>query len=582
MKLKIIFMLKILLIILFITPNLMMSQVTKGDNPLEIERQLQQEFSKTLGDDLLKTGSSVPVGNAIIPEHYIVGPNDILSLSINPLQTYPITLQVSPSSSVLIPRFGEISIANLSLKAAKDSIERSLKKRNPNITVELTLTKSRLSLVSIKGNVIFPNSYIIPSTFQVSSAVEYANKINLTEISQTQYSIIRKYNEQNKDKFKTYSEGKIMPISKYYSRNILLLRNDGTSINVDIEKSKVTNNPAYNPYIKEGDEIIVPFELNDYPQISIAGEVNRPITLPYKEYDSISTLLKFGYGFTPNADLKNIKLYQGTQIINLQVDSLGNLLSPDAPIQAGAVIVVSSKHSKQSEQMGVISVYGEVQYPGVYLFQPNKSKVKDIIEMAGGFTAEAYLPLARIYRFNKNDEYQMDLSRLYNESFQYSNLTLEDTTRFLIDMNYPKNYVSCDFDLLFNKNDENNNVTLKAGDVIYIPKHPKQVYVFGQVKNPGYVEFVPNKPMEYYIQMAGGYADGAVKSRARIIRGRNLVWDKPGEGVTVNAGDQIYVPRDPDIPVWLEIQKWGAYAAIVGAAAALINILYSIYLNSTR
>ena len=573
---------KILLIILLIIPNIVLSQVTKGENPFEIERQLQQEFSKTFGDELLRTGTAIPVGNAIFPEFYIIGPNDILSLSINPILSYPLTLQVSPSSSVLIPRFGEISLANLTLKAAKDSIENFLKKRNPNITVELTLTKSRLSLISIKGNVIFPNTYVMPATFQVSSAVDYANKVNLNEISQTQYSIIRKYNEQNKDRFKTFSEGKIMPISKYYSRNILLLRNDGTSINVDIEKSKVTNNPSYNPYIREGDEIIVPYEMNDYPQISIAGEVNRPITLPYKDGDSISTLLKFGYGFTSKADLNNVKLYQGNQVINLKVDTQGNLLSPDAPIQAGAVIVVGNKHSKQSEQLGVISVYGEVNKPGVYLFETNKSKVKDIIEMAGGFTAEAYLPLARIYRFNKNDEYQMDISRLYNESFQYSNLTLEDTTRFLIDMHYPKNYVSCDFDLLFNKNDENNNVTLKAGDVIYVPKHPKQVYVFGQVKNPGYVEFVPNKPMEYYIEKAGGYADGAVKSRARIIRGRNLVWDKPGEGITVNAGDQVYVPRDPDIPVWLEIQKWGAYAAIVGAAAALINILYSIYLNSTR
>ena len=573
---------KILLIIFLIIPNIVLSQVTKGENPFEIERQLQQEFSKTFGDELLRTGTAIPVGNAIFPEFYIIGPNDILSLSINPILSYPLTLQVSPSSSVLIPRFGEISLANLTLKAAKDSIENFLKKRNPNITVELTLTKSRLSLISIKGNVIFPNTYVMPATFQVSSAVDYANKVNLNEISQTQYSIIRKYNEQNKDRFKTFSEGKIMPISKYYSRNILLLRNDGTSINVDIEKSKVTNNPSYNPYIREGDEIIVPYEMNDYPQISIAGEVNRPITLPYKDGDSISTLLKFGYGFTSKADLNNVKLYQGNQVINLKVDTQGNLLSPDAPIQAGAVIVVGNKHSKQSEQLGVISVYGEVNKPGVYLFETNKSKVKDIIEMAGGFTAEAYLPLARIYRFNKNDEYQMDISRLYNESFQYSNLTLEDTTRFLIDMHYPKNYVSCDFDLLFNKNDENNNVTLKAGDVIYVPKHPKQVYVFGQVKNPGYVEFVPNKPMEYYIEKAGGYADGAVKSRARIIRGRNLVWDKPGEGITVNAGDQVYVPRDPDIPVWLEIQKWGAYAAIVGAAAALINILYSIYLNSTR
>ncbi len=574
---------KLLLIFtLLLLPYLAISQTMKGENPFEIERQLQQEFSKTIGDELMRSGTAMPVGNQIVPEHYVIGPNDIISLTINPVQTYPLTIQVTPSSSILIPRFGEVNLSNLTLKAAKDTIERFLKQRNPNLTIELTLTKSRLSLISIKGNVLFPNTYIVPASFQVSSAVDYANKMNMTEMSQFQYSSIRRYNEQNKDKFKAFSEGKIMPISKYYSRNVMLLRSNGASVNVDIEKAKITNDPTYNPYIREGDEIIVPFELNDYPQISIAGEVNRPITLPYKEFDSISTLLKFGYGLTSFADLNNIKLYQGNQVINLRLDNSGNLLSPDGPIQSGAIIVVNAKQSAQSNQLGVVSVYGEVKNPGVYIFESNKSKVKEIIENAGGFTPDAYLPLARIYRFNKDDEYQMDISRKYNESFQYSNLTLEDTTRFLIDMHYPKNYVSCDFDMLFNKNDDNNNVVLKAGDVIYIPKHPKQVYVFGQVKNPGYVEYSPNQPMEYYIQKAGGYADGAVKSRARIIRGRNLVWDKPGEGIVVNAGDQIYVPRDPDIPAWLEIQKWGAYAAIVGAAATLINILYSIYLNSTK
>lgn len=574
---------KLLLIItILFLPYLAISQIMKGENPFEIERQLQQEFSKTIGEELMRSGTAMPVGNPILPEHYVIGPNDILSLTINPVQTYPLTLQVTPSSSILIPRFGEVNLSNLTLKMAKDTIEQFLKQRNPNLTIELTLTKSRLSLVSIKGNVLFPNTYIMPASFQVSSAVDYANKMNITEMSQVQYSSLRRYNEQNKDKFKAFSEGKIMPISKYYSRNIILLRSNGTSVNVDIEKSKITNDPTFNPYIREGDEIIVPYEMNDYPQITIAGEVNRPISLPYKEYDSISTLLKFGYGFTSNADFKNIKLYQGNQTISLRLDNSGNLLSPDAPILPGAVIVVNSKQTPQSNQLGVISVYGEVKNPGVFLFEPNKSKVKEIIDLAGGFTIDAYLPLARIYRFHKDDEYQMDISRKYYESFQYSNLTLEDTTRFLIDMHYPKNYVSCDFDLLFNKNDENNNVVLKAGDVIYIPKHPQQVYVFGQVKNPGYIEFSPGQSMEYYIQKAGGYAEGAVQTRARIIRGRNLVWDKPGKGVTVNAGDQIYIPRDPDIPVWLEIQKWGAYAAIVGAAATLINILYSIYLNSTK
>jgi hypothetical protein len=149
-------------------------------------------------------------------------------------------------------------------------------------------------------------------------------------------------------------------------------------------------------------------------------------------------------------------------------------------------------------------------------------------------------------------------------------------------MNYPQNFVSCDFSKLYEKNDSSSNVSLKSGDIIYIPSQPKEVYVFGQVKNPGYVAYVPNKSMDYYVEKAGGYSDEAVKKRARIIRGRNQIWDKPDEGVFVNAGDQVYVPREPDIPIWLQIQKWGAYAAILGASVTFINMLYGIYLYSIQ
>jgi len=558
------------------------SQVTKGENPFEAERTMQEEFAKSLGDDLTKAAASLPVGNSINPDFYYLGPGDVLSFTINPIQPYPIAVQVTPSSSIIIPRFGEFDVKNLTITQAKDAILKELLKRNPNFTIDVSLQKARMSMVSIKGNLLFPNIYVMPSSFQVSTAINYANKINSAEISQSQFGAVNKYNELNKEKFKAFNEGKISPVSQFSSRNIILLRPDGSALSVDIEKSKINNDPSINPFVREGDEIIIPFEKNDYPQISISGEVNRPITLPFKSGDSASTLLKFGYGFTQDADLNNVKLYSNNQTINLEVDKNGKLLSKDFPISEGSLIIVNSKTRAQNSQPSVVSVYGEVNNPGVYVLDENSNLVKDVIAKAGGLTKNAYLPLANIYRYYAVSDFKMDLTREFSEAFRYSNLTLEDTTRFLIDMNYPQNFVSCDFSKLYEKNDSSSNVSLKSGDIIYIPSQPKEVYVFGQVKNPGYVAYVPNKSMDYYVEKAGGYSDGAVKKRARIIRGRNQIWDKPDEGVFVNAGDQVYVPREPDIPIWLQIQKWGAYAAILGASVTFINMLYGIYLYSIQ
>lgn len=569
----------LIIILIFSFISSVLSQTTKGENPMESSQKMMEEFTKGISPELTKNIQSIPQGNNVDPNYYIVGPGDILSLTIMPLVPYPMNLIVSPSRTLVIPRFGEVSLSDKSLVEARDTIQQFLRTKNKDIKVSLELQQPRMCLVTIRGNVIFPNVYTIPASFQISSAINYANKVNSENLPSEQYRAISKYNEQVRDREKLFGESKYYPVSNYFSRNVVVLHNDGTSQNIDIEKSKVLNNSKYNPYVREGDEIIVPFEFEDYQTIQIAGEVNRPATVPYREGDKASLLLKLGYGLTPKSDLNNIILYMGDQKINILSDTSGNLLQTDFEIIPGSILVVGAKTINQKSKISTVSITGEVNKPGVYVIEDEKTRLRDIIQMAGGFTNNAHLPLANVYRFEKNAEYKMDIKKDFNQSFQYSNLTLEDTTRFMIDQQYLRNNVSCDFDKLFNQNDNKYNVVLRNGDIINIPEQPHQVYVYGQVKNPGYIEFIPGKSLEYYVEKAGGYADGAEKERSRIIRGRNLIWDKPDKDVFVNAGDQIYVPRKPDIPAWLEIQKYGTYAALVGAAATLINILYGIYLT---
>ncbi|HRS01452.1 MAG TPA: hypothetical protein P5545_02760, partial [Bacteroidota bacterium] len=150
---------------------------------------------------------------------------------------------------------------------------------------------------------------------------------------------------------------------------------------------------------------------------------------------------------------------------------------------------------------------------------------------------------------------------------------------FFLDMDYPKNVVSCDFVEIFNNNNKQLDPRLQNGDIIYIPLQPTQVYVFGQVVNPGFVDYVPNRTMEYYISKAGGYASGAQKSRARIIRGRNLIWVEAKNDTYVYAGDNVYVPREPDIPAGLQIQRYATIATFIGTGMALVSLLFSMYMQ---
>jgi len=551
----------------------------KGETPLEQEQNLLQEYQKNITTQTTQQMQTLPLGNAIDPAYYRLGPSDIVSLSIYPINPYPTILTITPSVSIDLPRFGEINLYGKTLKEAQDTIEKFLQTRNPELKVNLTLQKARNCLINIKGNVIFPTIYTIPASFQVSTAINYANRVDAQATPYSQYSSFIKYNEQLRESERIFIQNKFSPVSNYYSRNIVLLHNDGTSQNVDMEKSKVLNDPEYNPYIREGDEIVVPYEVENYPTITIAGEVNRPITLPYKENDSLSLLLKFGYGFTTDADFSNIILYQDGESNRLQFTEQGNFVGQDLPLKAGAAVIVGKKSGKPIKQIAKVSVQGEVNKPGIYIINEGKTTLIDIINLAGGFTDKAHLPLARIYRITQPIEYVMDPRRKINETFQYSNLTLEDTTRFFLDMDYTKNVVSCDFVEVFNNNNNQLNPRLQNGDIIYIPLQPTQVYVFGQVVNPGFVDYVPNRTMEYYISKAGGYASGAQKSRARIIRGRNLIWVESNNNTYVYAGDNVYVPRKPDIPAGLQIQRYATIATFIGTGMALVSLLFSMYMQ---
>jgi protein involved in polysaccharide export with SLBB domain len=158
--------------------------------------------------------------------------------------------------------------------------------------------------------------------------------------------------------------------------------------------------------------------------------------------------------------------------------------------------------------------------------------------------------------------------------FQYSDLSLDDTTRYNIDINLMRPLVSCDFVAAFKNASDRNNILLEDGDIIVVPENPGKVYVYGQVNQPGYVDFSENKTIQWYIERAGGFAPYADEGRERIIRGKTLVWVKEG---IVYAGDYIYVPRPEDTPRAVTVQEYSVivsiFLAVLSVASIIINLI---------
>jgi protein involved in polysaccharide export with SLBB domain len=518
-----------------------------------------------------------PADNVVAADYYYVGPGDVLlmqrvdALSLGPGEP----LIVSPENTVVLPRFGEINLRNKTLAQVRQEIQDSAARRLPGSRVFITLQRPRTVYVTIKGNVAKPGLYAFPASMSVSTAVSIANGNLIAESQKNMQPMSSLPSQRDVESIAMSSSVKGQYIGSYSERNMLVLHKNGTSVVADAIRSQVMGDPAANQMLREGDEIYVPYADESYSLVSISGAVYRPAIIPYRPGDKASFLLKLSYGLTEKAD--STRVYIVTETGERIPVSISGAMdgSNDPELTAGSSMIVEEKSQRGNERI-TVAVTGHIQRPGTYEITPGTTRLRNVIEQAGGFTSDAYLPLAYILRrgmVSYQEKGDMDFYR----NLQTSSLSLLDTTRYRLDLQMRRPVVSVDFEAAFNRKSEIDNVLLQNGDVIVVPDSPKNVYVFGQVAKPGYVAYEPGKTMEWYIEHVGGYAVDADEDRARIIKARTRLWVEGDDEVIVEAGDEIYVPRPTELPPGIAEQRYSTIASfggiLIGLASLVANIL---------
>ncbi len=544
----------------------------------DMEKLFKDNLESSLNSDKILSSEQSAVGDIIEPDYYYLGPGDILSYINFSESSKQQFLTVTPEMTVYVPRAGEVSVKGMTLSQAKLTMLAKIKEIQSQAIINLSIYKPRKVLFSVTGNFIYEGNYSLPASFRVStalSAIENMAKQNEKQVA-IQYNLER--SAERVRKMKQQFEGSGMGANmQYNSRNIIISRRDGRSEYVDIEKSKVTGNVALNPYIQENDKIILPYPNNNDTYINVSGAVNFPTQIPFRKGDKVSELIKMAGGFSADVDLDNIKIIGNDNSIKSISYNENEQKFSDDEIQPGSGIVAGSKESVQAgitSKSSFVSVQGEVKKPGIYQIKEG-TRIKEVIELAGGFTTEAYLPLANVLRPDKHIE-ASKFNDDYQNFFRTSDLTMDDSTRTRNILTYSLPLVSCSIADLYVNNSEDDNVLLKGGDIIRIPKNPKTVYISGYINKPGYIDFEPGKNMEWYIAKAGGISSGGVKNRARIVRGNTQVWSEGDSKEFVYAGDQIYVPAHPDYPAGTDIQKYSLIISAVFAALSMASFIMQI------
>lgn len=518
---------------------------------------------------------SFPADNVINPERYFVGPGDVLALQIVGAISGEFPLIISPENSIMVPRIGSIDVRNKTLAQVKLEVQKQITQRNPNNIGYLTLQKARTVFVAIKGNVLNPGLYTLPASMKISTAVALANQQSATQQLQNTQQKPLPFFKANDPKMLT-SQAQYQFYGSYSLRNTIVQHRDGMVEMCDAVLAIALGESANEPTIREGDEISVPFENILHSTISISGAVRKPSVVSFRHGDKASMLWKLGCGANENANMNQVYLTIPNSNVHKTLSVENGVLVDDFEMASGSSIIVGEEESV-SEHVASIIISGKVASPGSFLIEEGKTRLKDVVSQAGGFTADASVALSYIFRKEivspSLDDAENDVAR----NFQLSDLRLYDTARYRLDMVSRRPNVSCNFNAAFNQNSVADNVLLHNGDLIIVPPDPKTVYIFGQVGKPGYVEFSAGQTMDWYIRQAGGFAGNAEAKRARIIKGNTRAWIEGDDHAIVDSGDMVYVPREIETPANEKLQEYAVIAGFLSAFTALVSVMYLIF-----
>jgi polysaccharide export outer membrane protein len=322
--------------------------------------------------------------------------------------------------------------------------------------------------------------------------------------------------------------------------------------------------------------------------VHVDGRVKVPGDYPLESGMRVSDLLRAGGSLDPAAYGVHAELTRYTVDNQGQRDT--RVLSVDlAAIRAGdqsadfalqAFDRLSIKQVSGWAEQDQVSLKGEVRFPGIYSIQPGET-LHSVIDRAGGFTRFAFLEGSIFTRkeLKVREQEQLDrlASRLRTEIAEValmgvraqqgaapSAITVGDT--LLQQLSDAKAVGRLVVDLkavLRTKAASSDDVILRNGDELIVPKQRQEVMVLGEVQDPTSHLFKNRMTRDDYINQSGGPTRQADRGRIYVVRADGSVdsgsrgWFHGADGVDIHPGDAIVVPLDterlPALTVWTAV-----------------------------
>lgn len=540
---------------------------------------------KYFGYDLFENipSSFEPAEVGSIDPGYLIGPGDILRLSVWGETEFQYQLEVDPQGNIFIPTAGQVFVSGTSYEALQKKLTIYLSKfyeglmtDPPTIFLDISLTKLRPIRIFVTGEVKKPGGYNISSFATVFNAL--------------------------------YAVGG--PLVSGSLREIKVIRNNKLIATVDLYDYLLNGQLINDIRMQNNDMVFIPPRKKT---VTIKGEVFRPAIYELKDSENLEKLIEYCGGlrstaYINRAQVRRIRpfnLRDENQYDREYIDfDLTKVLrkEKDLELYNDDEITIFPIIDKE---INFVSIEGAVYYPGKYDIKTNKT-LTQLIKQAGGLLPETYYGKADIIRTRLDDSKEFisfDLSELISNSSGkdiflqpmdnikiYSIYDLVDKQNVSIS-GYVKNPITLPYadsltlyDLVFRAGglqdpffrgkaflqradlirfnpdgvttriipfnlqdvlkDRTYNLKLEPGDRILVYKADVEkvieqyVTIEGQVKNPGkYQLSIGMTPMDLILQ-AGGFTEEALRTEVYV----NRINESGYEGKQISESFKVELP----------------------------------------
>jgi protein involved in polysaccharide export with SLBB domain len=463
------------------------------------------------GSDLFHNDQIVELSQLSTPPlDYPIGVGDHIVVSLWGGADFEESYVVARDGSIFPQGLGKITVQGLTFDNARKIIFARFKKVIPPSTnIAVTMGEPRTIIVQASGEVQNPGPTVVSA---------FTNALNIVALA-----------------------GGITQFGNM--RDIYISRNGKIIDSIDVYKYLTTGDYGRHLYLENNDFVIVPFYDK---KVLASGQFKRPMYYQLKQGEGMDALLKYSGGFTTDAYesggaiIRNINEKQTIKNINFNAIGLkANGIITDEPLYDGDVVVVNPINSGLNNK---VIIKGEVAYPNVYEIRKG-DRLFDVINRAGGITANSYVDRAYIYK-GAGDS---------------TNLKSDKIVVSLVDLN--KNINS------------SYNIPIDPNDVIEVFNRnqfsdKQYVTIEGEVRKPGKYQKYGDMSLKDLLYFANGLKPSAefgkievasildVDSSQRGLKptktvintysiATNLALDPVTENVKLKPYDQVFIRKNP-------------------------------------